>query len=427
MMRFPRHPNRFPEAVACLGLACYCMNACLTAQAAEPAGSGFTKIQLTEKFHAEGAGIGDIDRDGHVDAIYGPFWYAGPDFKTRHEIYPSQDFDPNGYSNNFITFVADIDGDGWLDVMANVWPGKEVAWFRNPGKDSVTGAGASAKDNGPWKRHLAYPVVDNESPAFADVTGDGKLELVFHTGGVLGFARPSEPTGTDRWIFERCSEPAKWGQYQHGLGIGDVNGDGRADLLMAEGWWQQPDKAPGEPWKKHPFAFGKGGAQMHVYDVDGDGDQDVITSLVAHGYGLSWFEHVKKADGEIDFVEHAILPATAEAALDGVQFSQAHAVHVVDVNGDGLKDVVTGKRFWAHGPKGDPDPGGPALLYWFELVRESGKTGADAVRYVPHKIDDASGVGTQFAVGDIDADGRVDIVIGNKKGGFVFLSRADGR
>jgi hypothetical protein len=166
---------------------------------------------------------------------------------------------------------------------------------------------------------------------------------------------------------------------------------------------------------------------MHVYDVDGDGDQDVITSLVAHGYGLSWFEQIKKADGEIDFVDHAILPATAEGTLDGVQFSQAHAVHVVDVNGDGLKDVITGKRFWAHGPKGDPDPGGPALLYWFELVREGGKTGADAVKYVPHKIDDASGVGTQFAVGDLNADGRIDIVIGNKKGGFVFRSETPAR
>ena len=426
MMRFTLRTPPSLAWVLCLALACWC----LRVQAAEPAGgTGFTKIQLTENFHAEGAGIGDIDHDGHVDAIYGPFWYAGPDFKTRHEIYPAEDFDPNKYSNNFITFVADIDGDGWLDVMANVWPGKEVVWFQNPGKNKASDLGQDSaneatKEAGAWKRHLAFPVVDNESPAFTDVTGDGKAELVFHTGGVLGFAHPSEPTGVDRWTFERCSEPAKWGQYQHGLGIGDVNGDGRADLLMAEGWWEQPEKASGEPWKKHPFAFGKGGAQMHVYDVDGDGDQDVITSLVAHGYGLSWFEHVKKADGDIDFVEHAILPATAEGTLDGVQFSQAHAVHVVDVNGDGLKDVITGKRFWAHGPKGDPDPGGPALLYWFELVREGGKTGADAVKYVPHKIDEASGVGTQFAVGDLNADGRIDIVIGNKKGGFVFRSEA---
>jgi hypothetical protein len=389
-----------------------------TGRAAEPAGtSPFTKIRLTEKFHAEGAGIGDIDRDGHADAIYGPFWYAGPGFETRHEIYPPEDFDPNGYSNNFLTCVSDIDGDGWLDVMINVWPGKEVAWFRNPGKTGRAGGGA-------WQRHLACPNVDNESPAFADVTGDGKPELVYHTGGVLGFARPSEATATDRWIFERCSEPAAWGKYQHGLGIGDVNGDGRVDLLMAEGWWEQPATRSGTPWTKHSFPFGTGGAQMHVYDVDGDGDGDVITSLAAHGYGLSWFEQVKNG-GAIDFVEHAILPPAADGALDGVQFSQPHAVLVVDIDGDGLQDIVTGKRFWAHGPKGDPDPAGTPVLCWFELVRDAGKTGAAAVRYVPHTIDDASGVGTQFAAGDLNADGRTDIVIGNKKGGFVFLSRAD--
>jgi hypothetical protein len=154
-------------------------------------------------------------------------------------------------------------------------------------------------------------------------------------------------------------------------------------------------------------------------DVDGDGDRDVITSLQAHGYGVAWFEQVKK-DGEIGFVQHAILPPVAGESLDGVQFSQPHAVAVVDVNGDGIDDVVTGKRFWAHGPKGDADPNGPALLYWFELVRDKGRSGADAVRWVPHKIDDDSGIGTQFAVGDIDGDKRVDIVIGNKKGGFVF-------
>ena len=114
--------------------------------------------------------------------------------------------------------MADIDGDGWLDVMANAWPGKEVAWFRNPGKDPGKDLGKdlgkdsakeATKEVRAWKRHLAFPVVDNESPAFADVTGDGKPELVFHIGGVLGFAQPNEPTGVDRWTFNRCSEPAK--------------------------------------------------------------------------------------------------------------------------------------------------------------------------------------------------------------------------
>ncbi|MEK6233380.1 MAG: VCBS repeat-containing protein, partial [Planctomycetales bacterium] len=301
--------------------------------------------------------------------------------------------------------VHDVNGDGWPDVLVNAWPGKDVSWFENP-----------KNKEGHWPRHLAHPTVDGESPGFGDITGDGKPELIFHSGGMLGFAGPSEKSGVDRWPFRACSTKEKWARYTHGLGFGDVNGDGRPDFLMAGGWWEQPEKLSSSLWEKHPHRFGNGGAQLHAYDVDGDGDNDVITSLAAHGYGLSWFEQVKK-EGKIDFVQHEILSAKANQKLNGVQFSQLHAVELADVNGDGLKDIITGKRFWAHGPNGDADPAGPAVLYWFELKRASN----GEVTYAPRQIDDDSGVGTQFAVGDLNGDKRVDVVIGNKKGGFVFL------
>jgi hypothetical protein len=98
-------------------------------------------------------------------------------------------------------------------------------------------------------------------------------------------------------------------------------------------------------------------------------------------------------------------------------------VELADVNGDGIRDVITGKRFWAHGPKGDADPEGKAVLYWFELSRRKAADGTVTVAYTPHLIDDDSGVGTQFAIGDLNGDGKVDLVTGNKKGGFVFLQR----
>lgn len=376
----------------------------------EPRGGSevkFEKIQLTDKFYAEGAGIGDMNQDGQGDAIYGPYWYEGPEFKVRHTIYPVEEFDPNKYSNNFITFVSDVNGDSWPDVLVNAWPGKDVSWFENP-KNSDTA----------WARHLAHPTVDNESPGFADVNGDGRKDIVFHTDGVLGFAGPTDSSGTARWVFNGCSEKDPgWQRYTHGLGSGDVNGDGRVDLLMAGGWWEQPAEGGDQPWTKHAYPFGSGGAQMHTYDVDGDGDNDVITSLVAHGYGLSWFEHVKK-DGEIDFVQHNILSPNGDEKTSGVQFSQLHSVELADVNNDGLKDIITGKRFWAHGPKGDADPSGPAVVYWFELQRSE-----DGVQYIPHEIDNDSGVGTQFAVGDLNGDGKIDIVTGNKKGGHVFIQQ----
>jgi hypothetical protein len=375
----------------------------------------FEKIVLTDRFHAEAAGVGDIDGDGQGDAVYGPFWYAGPSFTERFPIYPTEDFDPHKYSNNFATFVADVDADGHLDVLVNVWPGKEVAWFKNPG-DSIRQAAG-------WQRQLAFPTVDNESPTFADINGDDREELCFHTNGMLGFAGPSDPSGTDRWPFTACSEKEDWQRYTHGLGVGDVNGDGRADFLMANGWWEQPAKPGRGPWSKHSFDFGSGGAQMHVADIDGDGDGDIVTSLAAHQYGLAWFEQVPADDGGISVIRHLILPENAEGSLTGVQFSQPHAVAVADVNSDGLPDIITGKRYWAHGPEKDPDAGGTPVLYWFELVRNPASQGAKGVSFKPHRIDDASGVGTQLATGDLNGDGRLDLVIGNKRGGFVFLQR----
>ena len=172
-----------------------------------------------------------------------------------------------------------------------------------------------------------------------------------------------------------------------------------------------------------PFAAGHGSAHMYAYDVNGDGKNDVITSLAAHGYGLAWYEQVKE-NGEITFKEHLILNKQTEKDKPpqpnkyGVVFSQPHAVDLIDMDGDGLKDIVTGKRFWAHGPAGDAEPNAPAVLYWFKLVRGNGQ---EPWTLFPIKIDDDSGIGTQVVAGDINGDKLPDIVVGNKKGTFVFL------
>jgi putative heme-binding domain-containing protein len=195
-----------------------------------------------------------------------------------------------------------------------------------------------------------------------------------------------------------------------------VDGDGKADLLEKDGWWKQPETA-GEPFDFHATQFAQsGGSQMFVYDFDGDGDNDVLSVQNAHAYGLCWFEHRGEKD-EILFVCHPILGQDPSENPYGLAISQMHAVALADIDGDGVKDIVTGKRFWAHGGK---DTGASELpvLYWFRTVRS-----AYGVEFQPHLIDVRVGVGTQLTATDIDGNGHVDVVVGNKLGTFLLLNQ----
>ncbi len=377
---------------------------------AETAQPTFKKVTLSDKFFCEGAYYGDFNNDGKLDVVAGPYWYEGPDFLKKHEIYPAVAIDPHGYSNNFLAFNGDFNGDGWLDVLYLPHPGTDAYWYENPGRSG-----------GPWKKHLALHDCGNESPAWVDINGDGRPELVYNTTGKLGYATWDPAKPNDLWDFHPITpKDSRYQRYTHGIGVGDINGDGRPDILDSDGWWEQPAKIePGKPWIRHPFKFAEGGAQILVYDVDGDGLADVITSWHCHLYGLVWYQQQRSASGEITWKQHVILPPKPDMKSDALRISQMHALDLADINGDGLKDIVTGKRYWSHGPNGDAEPDAPAVLYWFELRRD--KTAG--VRFIPHKIDDNSGVGTQVIAKDLNGDGVPDIIVGNKKGMFLFLSQ----
>ena len=264
-------------------------------------------------------------------------------------------------------------------------------------------------------------MADNESPDLKDINGDGKPELLLHTRGQLGYAEIdwANPTGKARFrpISPKSPEnDRKYFRYTHGYGAGDVNGDGRIDILTKDGWFEQPaDTKEDKDRAFHAGPFGRGGAQMYVDDVNGDGKIDVITSFEAHGFGFGWFE--QKADGT--FTEHKVMGATPEENTQGVKFSQLHALAKTDIDGDNTMDIVTGKRRWAHGPKADAEPSADPVLYWFQIKRD-GKGGAD---FTPHFIDKESGVGTQVTTADLNKDGKPDIIVANKMGVFAFTQQ----
>ncbi len=379
--------------------------------AAESTVASYRKVALEGKFFSEGATFGDLNNDGKLDVISGPYWWAGPDFTVRHDLYPAVPWDPLRYSDNFFAFVHDFNADGWNDVFVLGFPGVDASWYQNPGAKG-----------GPWRRNVVFLPVDNESPTFARLLGANTAPvLVCMSRGRIGYATWDAKSPATPWVFHALSTPGNWQRFTHGLGVGDVNGDGRADLLEKDGWWEQPESLKGDPvWKQHKFPFcPKGGAQMYAFDVNGDGRNDVITSLHAHGFGLSWWENTTAPDGAITFKEHPITSAKEEEKLNGVQFSQLHALDLVDFDGDGLPDIVTGKRWWAHGPAGDAQPNATPVIYAFLLRRGPGGSAS----YVPHLINEGTGIGTQVVAADANGDGRPDLIIGNKRGTALLLSQ----
>jgi len=357
------------------------------------------KMHRIDTVRTEACGVADFNNDGKLDIVAGEYIYLAPDWKRINirKIPTDINEQGKGYSHDFANLPMDVDDDGFVDIVAVDWFSTRSAWFRNPGKDLADGK--------LWEERLIEKNGNFECADFWDITGDGKAEQI-----VPAVQRTVwyEKTAPGKFAVHVVSEkPMTWGN-----GVGDINGDGRPDLIRPDAWFEAPADIRNDVWKEHPLHLladeglkSRDNAQIYVFDVNKDGLPDII-STAAHDYGVFWYEQVRK-DGEISWKKHLI----------DKSWSQVHAVAFADIDGCGEPEIIAGKRFMAHNG-GDPGEYEPLGVYYYKMKRNDKE-----VVWEKHLVtyDEGVGAGMSIVVVDLNGNGRLDLVTTGKFGGPVWF------
>ena len=339
----------------------------------------------------ESVGVFDVDKNDTLDIVSGDFWYEGPRFRHRHLIGSQKREDQ--YYDDFSTISMDVNGDGRMDFITGGWFGQTLRWLENPGP---------VKDGSPWPAHDIAKVGNVETVRAWDVDGDGRPDIVPNN--------PGHPLKYVKWIkpgeFSLITIAPTQG---HGLGFGDVNGDGRSDFIVSDGWLEAPTDRTTNPWMLHKeFSLGTASVPIIVTDVNGDHLNDLIVGQ-GHSYGLHWYEQTRDARGQRTWTKHLIDDKN----------SQYHCLEWVDITGDGRPELLTGKRFRAHNDK-DPGSDDPVGLYYFSWNPTQKQFDKHSIAYGPAGV--GKGTGIYFAIADLHKTGRQDVIVAGKDGLVVFFN-----
>jgi hypothetical protein len=353
----------------------------------------------------EGSAVADVDKDGVLDIVAGTHWYPGPDYIPR----PLRDLEEviEEYYNQNGDQVYDVDGDGWVDVISQGWNDPELCWYKNPGPEKLS-------KGQKWEKHvLKVTRKQNECSALKDFDGDGVPEIFVNSWDKkaplvawrMTKGDDGKPTVEQIVLGDQGSG--------HGFGFGDVNGDGREDVLCELGWYERPAGDPfASLWKFHPeTALPHPSCPFIITDLNDDGRNDIIWAK-AHDFGLFWWEQGKpEADGTTTWTQHLIDDS----------WSQAHCLAWADLDGDGKNELITGKRVRAHNGR---DPGGtdPECLYYYVWNQAT----ATFTRYAISPPGGGVGTGMQINVEDLNCDDRPDVVVAGKTGTWVLLNEGPG-